>query len=220
MVDKKKFIKKMDLMLQKYKIADPNDFLGFRDRIKEYVISLDGIDLDIEYKKKELFYEIVELQKEDFCEDIFNNYIMIKNNANKNLGQHYTPSCLNDLMKSMIEIKSEKVEDLIIFYEPAGGTGSTMIAAIDKYKRSTSIREWNNCMVVHQDLDIINCAFATLNYATRGINSFVLCGDTLHNEVICAYQTIDYNPFGLNFANISYFNDENEIKRLKDMLGI
>lgn len=218
MVDRKEFIKTIEEILRKYKIIDDNDFLGFRNNIKDYVIELNEVDLRHEYLKKELFHDLVEFQKDfGFSKDIFNEYIMIKNKSNKDLGQHFTPPCLNELISESTISYSEK-NDMYIFYEPAGGSGSTILAGIEKFQKTYPMTEWNKCLVIHQDMDLINCTFAVLNYAMRGINSFVLCGDTLHNEVICAFQTINYNEFGLNFANISHFNNKDEITRLKNIL--
>ena len=113
MVDRKEFIKTIEEILRKYKIIDDNDFLGFRNNIKDYVIGLNEVDLHHEYLKKELFHDLVEFQKDfGFSKDIFNEYIMIKNKSNKDLGQHFTPTCLYELI-SELTISAILAEDAL-----------------------------------------------------------------------------------------------------------
>lgn len=209
------FIEEFEEILLRYDILDKNDFMGFRENIKNFVLGLNEIELSCEYTKNGFFHDLSELQKDiDYETDIFNEYIMGKNQNNKNLGQHFTPKCLNKLMSECIEPKM--IDGLNVFYEPSGGTGSTMFSAIKKFQRENNFCDWNNHLVIHQDLDLINCTLATLNYALRGINSIVICGDTLHNKVVYAFQTINYN-YGFGFSNISVFNTKEELERVKKM---
>lgn len=204
-------VRELDNIFEKYNILDKNNFLGFRENMKKFVLDLNEKDLKKEYLRRELFHDLVEYQKDIGYEvDMFNEYIMAKTQNDKNLGQHFTPKCLNRLMSKMLKFQKNKI---IIFYDPAGGTGSTMFAAIKEYQLKSGFTEWNNCLVIHQDMDIINCTLATLNYSMRGINSLVICGDTLHNEINLAFQTINYD-LGFGFSHISVFDKEEELKRV------
>ena len=139
-------------------------------------------DIRAEYDKKEFLYEFVELQKDyGFENDLLNDYTMIVATSSKNLAQCFTPQCINDLLAKM-EIFSLTPNNAATFYEPAGGTGSTIIRAVTEWRKNISFTDFPKLHLCEVDeLDKYNFHCCILNFITRGFNADVRQKDTLQN---------------------------------------
>ena len=93
MVDRKEFIKTIEDILRKYKIIDDNDFLGFRNNIKDYVIELN----EVNKKSPKRIARLVEIE-----------YILDGLNASQELQR---------LRKENSDLKYRLVEEGIDIYE-------------------------------------------------------------------------------------------------------
>ena len=151
----KEAIYKLDDLFLKYNIKDKQNILGYRNNFMEYIKNLEGKDLQLEYNKKGFLYEFVELQKKvGLNVDLLNNYTMVLSSSNKNLGQCFTPDCLNELLSKLI-VKNDD-DKVKIFYDCAGGTGSTVIKAYYEWQNKQSFINSFNHIIEIDEYDLYN----------------------------------------------------------------
>ena len=178
----KELIGKLDSIFKKYGIKDEKNILGYRDKLIEYVRSLEMKDIQTEYDKKEFLYEFVELQKDyGYENDMLNDYTMIIATSSKNLAQCFTPKCLNELLSKAMDYTEPGLK---IFYEPAGGTGSTIIRAVFDWRQIVGFNDFAKLHLCEVDeLDKYNFHCCILNFIIRGFNADVKQINTLTQEL-------------------------------------
>lgn len=201
-------IYKLDNLFLKYNIKDKQNILGYRNNFMEYVKSLERKDLQQEYNKKEFLYEFMELQKAvGLSVDLLNNYTMVLSSSNKNLGQCFTPDCLNELLSKLI-VKNDD-DKVKIFYDCAGGTGSTVIKAYYEWQNKQSFINSFNHIIEIDEYDLYNCYCCIFNIIIRGLNGIVRNKNTLTNETYVELIATNKMTYDYDFK---WFSDYKTIK--------
>lgn len=204
----KEAIYKLDDLFLKYNIKDKQNILGYRNNFMEYIKNLEGKDLQLEYNKKGFLYEFVELQKKvGLNVDLLNNYTMVLSSSNKNLGQCFTPDCLNELLSKLI-VKNDD-DKVKIFYDCAGGTGSTVIKAYYEWQNKQSFINSFNHIIEIDEYDLYNCYCCIFNIIIRGLNGIVRNKNTLTNETYVELIATNKMTYDYDFK---WFSDYKTIK--------
>ena len=159
------------------------------------------IGIDESYKAPERIMEIIsdkELAKEVFLKfmpefnydlsyEWFTEYFEDEHADRKNRKQDFTPASVSRLMS---EIQGQKPQYGVI-YEPAAGTGSTIIA--HWYKETRKHRfPWDyqpdNYLYLCEELSDKTIPFLLFNLLIRGMNALVIHGNTLTREAKEVYH--------------------------------
>lgn len=185
-MDIKLAVEELDKIFFKYGIKDEKDVLGYRNNLIEYIKSLEGAKLEDEYKKQEFLYEFIELQKKAGLDvDLLNNYTMLLTSSNRKLGQDFTPVSLTELL-SRITI-TEDVE-YPVFYDCAGGTGSTVMKAYyDWVGKQKHFNDQFKPILEIDEYDTYNCYCCVFNFIIRGLNAIVRNKNTLTGETYAVF---------------------------------
>ena len=159
------------------------------------------IGIDESYKAPEKIMEIIsdkEIANEVFLKFLpefdydlgyewFNKYFEDEHADRKNKKQDFTPTSVSKLMS---EMQSKQLQRGVI-YDPAAGTGSTIIS--HWYKESRKYKfPWDyqpdNYLYLCEELSDKTIPFLLFNLMIRGMNALVIHGNTLTREVKEVYH--------------------------------
>lgn len=199
-----------------YKI---NNLLGITESYKapERLINI----LSDQKKSKEIFFKFLETFDYDLSYEWFNQYFEDEHADRKNKKQDFTPNCLSKLMTEMFTSDSQKG----IIYEPACGTGSTIIAHWYRETRKSMPWEYNPMDYLYfcEELSSKTVPFLIFNLMIRGMNAVVIHGNTLTKKAEQIYHIFNENNHLMEFSTLfkcphtKYYEDFFGIKFVKNM---
>ena len=136
---------------------------------------------------KEVFFKFLKEFNNDLSYEWFNDYFEDEHADRKNNKQDFTPVSISNLMS---EIQGQQPQYGLI-YEPAAGTGSTIIS--HWYKETRKHRfPWDyqpdNYIYVCEELSDKTIPFLLFNILIRGMNAIVIHGNTLTREAKEVYH--------------------------------
>ncbi len=149
------------------------------DRIMEIISDKD--------RSREVFMKFLQEFEYDLSYEWFNAYFEDEHADRKNKKQAFTPTCISRLISEM----GGSEPQYGVIYEPAAGTGSTVIS--HWYKESRKFRfPWD----YHPDYYLYICEeisdktlpFLLFNLLIRGINALVVHGDALTRKAKEVYH--------------------------------
>lgn len=153
---------------------------------------------------KTMFLKFSEAFNYDFSYEWFNQYFEDEHADRKNNKQDFTPTSISDLISEM----QGRQPQYGVIYEPAAGTGSTIISHWHKETRKHRFpwdyRPSNYCYLC-EELSDKTIPFLLFNLLIRGMNAVVIHGNTLTREAkevyLCCNEEDDFMCYSkLNVA--------------------
>lgn len=135
---------------------------------------------------KELFLRFMPEFDYDLSYEWFNSYFEDEHADRRNKKQDFTPKCVSALISDMLG----SYRQTGIIYEPAAGTGSTIIS--HWYKETRKHRfPWdynpNDYLYICEEISDRTIPFLLFNLLIRGINAVVIHGDSLCRNAKAVY---------------------------------
>lgn len=148
---------------------------------------------------KELFFKFLEAYNYDLSYEWFNDYFMDEHADRKNKKQDFTPTCLSRLMSEMIAGNT-----CGIIYEPACGTGSTLIQHWYKNIRKDYIWNYNPMSILYycEELADKTIPFLLFNLLIRGMNAIVIHRNTLTRKAKNIYHCFNEDNNAMGFSTL------------------
>lgn len=170
---------------------------------------------DFEKSKKTFLDFLVEFDY-DVSYEWFTGYFEDEHADRRNKKQDFTPTCLSKLMSEMIS--KNKCPGII--YEPAAGSGSTIIS--HWYSESRKFRfpwEYNpaDYLYVCSELADKVIPFLLFNILIRGINAAVIHGNTLTKECKEVYACINEANSYMSFSRLIKLPHTKDVEDLFDI---
>lgn len=185
------------------------------------------IGVDESYKAPEKIMEIIsdeESAKEVFLKFLpefdyelghewFNEYFEDEHADRKNKKQDFTPTCVSRLMSEM----QGRQPQYGVIYEPAAGTGSTIIS--HWYKESRKHRfPWDyqpdNYLYLCEELSDKTIPFLLFNLLIRGMNAVVIHGNTLTRETKEVYHCDNVQNANMCFSKLRKLPHTKQVEEL------
>lgn len=176
-----------------------NKLLGIEESYKapERIMEL----ISNEETAKKLFLNALVEFDYDLSYEWFTSYFEDEHADRKNKKQDFTPTCLSRLMSEMIS--SDKSQGII--YEPAAGSGSTIIShwqsETGKFRFPWDYNPADYLYVCSELSDKV-VPFLIFNLMIRGINAAVIHGNTLTKECKEVYACINESNDYMSFSRL------------------
>lgn len=165
---------------------------------------------------KQLFLDALVEFNYDLSYEWFTKYFEDEHADRKSKKQDFTPNCLSKLMSQMIS--GEKSTGII--YEPAAGSGSTIIShwqsETRKYKFPWDYNPADYLYICSEISDKV-IPFLLFNILIRGINAAVIHGNTLNKECKEIYACINENNSYMSFSRLIKLPHTKDIENLFDV---
>lgn len=155
-----------------------------------------------ESKRKEIFFNFLELFEYDLSYEWFYKYFQDEHADRKNQKQDFTPKSVSCLLSDILNTQPYK-DTYRIIEEPAAGTGSTIIAHWYKSMRQCRFI-WNfspdDYLYKLTELSNKTIPFLLFNLMIRGMNAIVFHGNSLTNEIKDVFWIYNEsnNPMGFS----------------------
>ena len=136
----------------------------------------------------------------DLSYEWFTNYFEDEHADRKNNKQDFTPTSISKLMAEMFQKEPEKG----IIYEPAAGTGSTIISHWYNERMKCAVWNYNplEYLYVCEELSDKTVPFLLFNLLIRGMNAVVIHGNTLTREAKAIYHCFNEDNNSMGFSNL------------------
>lgn len=180
-------------------LSKVNKLLGIEESYKapERIMEL----ISNEETAKKLFLNALVEFDYDLSYEWFTSYFEDEHADRKNKKQDFTPTCLSRLMSEMIS--SDKSQGII--YEPAAGSGSTIIShwqsETGKFRFPWDYNPADYLYVCSELSDKV-VPFLIFNLMIRGINAAVIHGNTLTKECKEVYACINESNDYMSFSRL------------------
>lgn len=162
---------------------------------------------------KDLFLRFLTEFNYDLSYEWFNDYFADEHADRKNKKQDFTPTCLSRLIKIMC------VGDSGIIYEPACGTGSTIIQ--HWYLSAKKVAPWkfNPMATLYfcEELSDKTIPFLLFNIMIRGMNAVVVHGDTLTRKAKNVFHCFNERNDPMGFSDLLVLPHS---KRTEEMFNV
>lgn len=190
-------IKKMSKQATKNMLSKVNEILGIDDSYKAPAKMMQLIKNPDTAEK--IFFEFLKTFNYDLSYEWFNDYFEDEHADRKNKKQDFTPTSISRLMS---EILSQNAIGII--YEPACGTGSTIIQHWYKEIRKQVIWDYNplNTLYYCEELSDKTIPFLLFNIMIRGMNAVVIHGDTLTRQAKNVYHCFNEKNDAMGFSDL------------------
>lgn len=147
----------------------------------------------------------------DLSYEWFNKYFEDEHADRKNKKQDFTPSCISNLMAAMQGGEPQYG----VIYEPAAGTGSTVIAHWHKESRKHRF-PWDyhpdSYLYLCEELSDRAVPFLLFNLLIRGMNAIVIHGNTLTREAKDVYHCDNKKDAYMCFSELSRLPHVKEVE--------
>lgn len=165
---------------------------------------------------KEVFLKFMSEFDYDLSYEWFSKYFEDEHADRKNKKQDFTPTSISRLMS---ELKGSEPQYGVI-YEPAAGTGSTIISHWYKETRKHSF-PWD----YHPDYYLYLCEelsdktipFLLFNLLIRGMNAIVIHGNSLTREAREVYHCDNTEDSFMSFSELKKFPHTKEVEKFFDV---
>lgn len=120
----------------------------------------------------------------------FYEELVTSHSKSKSIGQFFTPSDVTDLMTQLVinENSTGMVNDC------ACGSARMLLSA--------HVESKGNLICIGQDLDLVSCKMAVLNFWSHGVRGSIIHQNTLTNEFYSAWRVNNYLYHGLPIPHI------------------
>lgn len=189
-----------------------NDLLGIEESYKAPEKMLELISNN--ETRKELFFEFLKAFNHDLSYEWFNDYFEDEHADRRNKKQDFTPTSISRLMAMMLP-----QNECGIIYEPACGTGSTIIQHWYTAIRKQVIWDYNplNTLYYCEELSDKTIPFLLFNIMIRGMNAVVIHGNTLTREAKNIYHCFNEENDPMGFSDLFILP---HTKRNEDMFNV
>lgn len=161
----------------------------------------------------EIFKKFLKEFDFDLSYEWFNKYFEDEHADRKNRKQDFTPTSVSRLMSEMLG--SEQQNGVI--YEPAAGTGSTIVSHWHKESRKHRF-PWDyqpdNYLYVCEELSDKTIPFLLFNILIRGMNALVIHGNTLTREAKEVYYCDNKKNAYMCFSELRKLPHVKEVEEL------
>lgn len=163
---------------------------------------------------KKTFFAFLEEFEYDLSYEWFNQYFEDEHADRRNKRQDFTPTSVSKLMAEMF---SESNGGII--YEPAAGTGSTIIQHWYKNIRSDYIWNYNPMSVLYYcyELSDKTIPFLLFNLMIRGVNAVVIHGNTLTKETKNVYHIFNETNNPMGFSSLMTLEHSDRVEKFFDI---
>jgi type I restriction-modification system DNA methylase subunit len=165
---------------------------------------------------KKLFLNALVEFDYDLSYEWFTSYFEDEHADRKNKKQDFTPTCLSRLMSEMIS--SDKSQGII--YEPAAGSGSTIIShwqsETGKFRFPWDYNPADYLYVCSELSDKV-VPFLLFNLLIRGINAAVIHGNTLTKECKEVYACINESNDYMSFSRLVKLPHNKDVEEIFDV---
>jgi len=162
---------------------------------------------------KEVFLKFLPEFDYDLSYEWFNEYFEDEHADRKNRKQDFTPTSISRLMSEM----QGKQPQYGVIYEPAAGTGSTIISHWYKESRKHKY-PWDyqpdNYLYLCEELSDKTIPFLLFNLLIRGINALVIHGNTLTREAKEVYHCDNKLNSNMCFSELRKLPHVKEVEEL------
>lgn len=162
---------------------------------------------------KEIFLKFLPEFNHDLSHEWFNEYFEDEHADRKNNKQDFTPTPISNLMT---EIQGSEPQYGLI-YEPAAGTGSTIISHWYRESRKHKF-PWDynpdNYLYLCEELSDKTVPFLLFNLLIRGMNAIVVHGNTLTREAKEVYHCDNKKNEFMNFSELRKLPHIKEVEQL------
>lgn len=195
-------------------LSKVNKLLGIEESYKapERIMEL----ISNEETAKKLFLNALVEFDYDLSYEWFTSYFEDEHADRKNKKQDFTPTCLSRLMSEMIS--SDKSQGII--YEPAAGSGSTIISHWQSETRKFRF-PWDynpaDYLYVCSELSDKVVPFLIFNLLIRGINAAVIHGNTLTKECKEVYACINESNDYMSFSRLVKLPHNKDVEEIFDV---
>lgn len=195
-------------------LSKVNKLLGIEESYKapERIMEL----ISNEETAKKLFLNALVEFDYDLSYEWFTSYFEDEHADRKNKKQDFTPNCLSRLMSEMIS--SDKSRGII--YEPAAGSGSTIISHWQSETRKFRF-PWDynpaDYLYVCSELSDKVVPFLIFNLLIRGINAAVIHGNTLTKECKEVYACINESNDYMSFSRLVKLPHNKDVEEIFDV---
>lgn len=164
-------------------------------------------------RASEIFKKFLAEFDYDLSYEWFNEYFEDEHADRKNRKQDFTPTSVSRLMS---ELQGPEPQYGVI-YEPAAGTGSTIIS--HWYRESRKHRfPWDyqpdNYLYLCEELSDKTIPFLLFNILIRGMNALVIHGDTLTREAKEVYHCNNKENANMWFSELRKLPHTKEVEEL------
>ena len=195
-------------------LSKVNKLLGIEESYKapERIMEL----ISNEETAKKLFLNALVEFDYDLSYEWFTSYFEDEHADRKNKKQDFTPTCLSRLMSEMIS--SDKSQGII--YEPAAGSGSTIIShwqsETGKFRFPWDYNPADYLYVCSELSDKV-VPFLIFNLLIRGINAAVIHGNTLTKECKEVYACINESNDYMSFSRLVKLPHNKDVEEIFDV---
>lgn len=149
---------------------------------------------------KPYYFEFLKAFDYDLSYEWFTNYFEDEHADRKNKKQDFTPITISKLMAEMFQKEPQKG----IIYEPAAGTGSTIISHWYNERMKCAVWDYNplEYLYVCEELSDKTVPFLLFNLLIRGMNAVVIHGNTLTREAKAIYHCFNEDNNSMGFSNL------------------
>lgn len=195
-----------------------NNLLGISDSYQAPDAMMRFLESD---DHNHFFRKMIQAFDYNLGEEWFNDYFEDEHADRKNNKQDFTPTSISQLMAELLG------EGNGIIYEPAAGTGSTIIQ--HWWNERIKSAPWNynplSTIYICEELSNKTIPFLLFNIMVRGMNAVVIHGNSLTRECKEVYHclNVDNEPMGFSdlvrldhcertekMFNIKFMNDKGE----------
>lgn len=175
--------------MKEFSVKEINELLGVNDAYKAPQKVMD-VMLD-DKKREEMFKRFLKVEK-DVSRDWFREYFQKEQAERKSKKQDFTPDSVANLLNALISGEDKNDN---IYYEPAAGTGSILVAKWQRDMTYDPRAYWYQA----EELSDRAIPFLIFNMAIRGMNGVAIQCDSLTRKATHAYfirnNTSDYLKF-------------------------
>jgi len=164
---------------------------------------------------KDFYLAMLKAFDHDLGLEWFNDYFEDEHADRKNNHQDFTPTSVSRLMAETLGKQEQKG----IIYEPAAGTGSTII----QHWRGKRLKRapWDysplETLYVCEELSSKTIPFLLFNLLIRGMNAVVIHGDTLTRQALDVYHCFNETNDAMGFSSLMKLEHS---ERVENMFGI
>lgn len=164
---------------------------------------------------KSYYFKFLEAFDYDMSYEWFTEYFEDEHADRKNNKQDFTPTSISKLMSEMFQKAPEKG----IIYEPAAGTGSTIISHWYNERMKCAVWNYNplEYLYVCEELSDKTIPFLLFNLLIRGINAVVIHGNTLTREAKAIYHCFNEYNDPMGFSNLFELPKNEKTARIFDV---
>ncbi|MCM1222833.1 MAG: SAM-dependent methyltransferase [Lachnospiraceae bacterium] len=162
---------------------------------------------------RELFFKFLPEFGYDLSYEWFNEYFEDEHADRKNKKQDFTPVSVSKLISEM----QGEASRYGVIYEPAAGTGSTVIAHWFKESRKHRY-PWDyspeNYLYLCEELSGKTIPFLLFNLLIRGMNALVIHGNTLTREAKEVYHCCNESGAFMSFSKLRKLPHTGQVEKL------